>query len=123
LLILLHPLLNKLDNLLLSNTYRAGIVGLSKSLSQELGKDQILINTVGPGRIDTERVAQLDQIRAEKMGVSYEEVKNSTEKSIPVGRYGAPEEFAKMIVFLCSEANSYITGQSLVVDGGLVKAL
>ncbi|GGC99781.1 3-oxoacyl-ACP reductase [Thalassobacillus devorans] len=112
-----------LDNLILSNTFRAGIVGLSKSLSQELAGDNILINTVGPGRIATDRVAQLDEKRAEKLGITAEEVKQQTEQSIPIGRYGEPEEFARAIVFLASGANTYLTGQSLVVDGGLVKAL
>ena len=112
-----------LDNLILSNTFRAGIVGLSKSLSQELAKDNILINTVGPGRIATDRVAELDEIRAKQLGVSYEDLKAQTEKAIPIGRYGQPDEFAKMVVFLSSGANTYITGQSFVVDGGLVKAL
>lgn len=112
-----------LDNLLLSNTFRAGIVGLAKSLSQEFAQDNILINTVGPGRIATDRVAELDQIRADKLGKDYEELKKQTEKSIPIGRYGRPDEFAKMVVFLSSGANTYITGQSFVIDGGLVKAL
>lgn len=112
-----------LDNLVLSNTFRAGIAGLSKSLSQELGPDQILINTVGPGRIATDRVATLDEISADKRGLSYEEVRDETAASIPMGRYGLPDEFAKTIVFLASGANTYITGQSLLVDGGLVKAL
>ncbi|WP_099156994.1 SDR family oxidoreductase [Virgibacillus ndiopensis] len=112
-----------LDNLILSNTFRAGIVGLSKSLSQELAKDNIMVNTVGPGRIATDRVAELDQIRADKTGVSYEQLREQTEQSIPIGRYGRPDEFAKMVVFLSSGANTYITGQSFVVDGGLVKAL
>lgn len=112
-----------LDNLILSNTFRAGIVGLAKSLSQELAKDNILINTLGPGRIATDRVAQLDQIRADKLGTSVEELRAQTEKSIPIGRYGEPEEFANVAVYLCSQANSYVTGQAFVVDGGLVKAL
>jgi 3-oxoacyl-[acyl-carrier protein] reductase len=112
-----------LDNLILSNTFRAGVVGLAKSLSQELAKDNILINTLGPGRIATDRVAQLDQVRADKLGVTAEEVRVQTEKSIPLGRYGEPEEFAKVAVYLCSGANSYVTGQAFVVDGGMVKAL
>lgn len=112
-----------LDNLILSNTFRAGIVGLAKSLSQELAPYNILINTVGPGKIGTKRVEHLDQIRADKLGMSYDELREQSEKQIPIGRYGLPEEFAKLIVFLSSGANTYITGQSLVVDGGLVKAL
>jgi 3-oxoacyl-[acyl-carrier protein] reductase len=112
-----------LDNLILSNTFRAGIVGLAKSLSQELASDNILINTVGPGRIATDRVAELDEKRADKLGMSVEELKKESEQSIPMGRYGEPEEFAKSVVFLASGANTYLTGQSLVIDGGLVKAL
>ncbi|WP_270180742.1 SDR family oxidoreductase [Alkalihalobacillus sp. CinArs1] len=112
-----------LDNLILSNTFRAGIVGLAKSLSQEYAEDNILVNTVGPGRIATERVEQLDGIRADKLGVAVEELKAQTEQSIPIKRYGEPDEFAKMLVFLGSDANTYVTGQSFVVDGGLVKAL
>ncbi|HAM80126.1 SDR family oxidoreductase [Ornithinibacillus bavariensis] len=112
-----------LDNLILSNTFRAGVVGLAKGLSQELAHDNILINTIGPGRIATDRVAELDQIRANSLGKSYDEVRKETENSIPIGRYGLPEEFAKHVVFLCSAANTYVTGQTLLVDGGLVKAL
>lgn len=112
-----------LDHLILSNTFRMGIVGLSKTLSQELSKDNILINTIGPGRIATDRVEELDRIRAEKLGVAYEELREKTEESIPMGRYGTPEEFAKAVLFFCSGANTYITGQAFVVDGGLVKSL
>lgn len=112
-----------IDNLILSNTFRTGIVGLAKSLSQELAADNILINTIGPGRIATDRVAHLDKVTAEKTGKSQEEVRKQSEKMIPIGRLGQPDEFAKQVVFLCSQANTYVTGQSLLVDGGLVKAL
>src|SRR5699024_5359313 len=112
-----------LDNLILSNTFRTGVMGLSKSLALELGKDQILVNTVGPGRIATDRIQSLDQIRADKLGVNKEELMEKTARGIALGRYGEPEEFAKMIVFLGSESNTYITGQSFLVDGGLVRAL
>lgn len=112
-----------LDNLILSNTFRAGIVGLAKSLSQELAADNILINTVGPGRIATDRITNLDAIAAEQQNKDPEQLRKQTERSIPMGRYGEPDEFARMIVFLCSQANTYVTGQTLVVDGGLVKAL
>lgn len=112
-----------LDNLILSNTFRAGILGLSKTLSHELALFNILINTVGPGKINTQRVIHLDHIRAQKAGIRYEEQIKKTEKAIPIGRYGKPEEFAKIVIFLCSGMNTYITGQSLVMDGGLLKAL
>ncbi|MGB9813754.1 MAG: SDR family oxidoreductase [Thermovenabulum sp.] len=111
-----------LDNLILSNTFRMGVVGLSKTLSQELGKYNILVNVVGPGRIGTARVEYLDKMRAEKAGLTVEDLRKETTKNIPIGRYGTPEEYAKLTVFLCSEANTYITGQIILVDGGLVKA-
>lgn len=112
-----------LENLILSNTFRTGIIGLSKTLSMELAQDGILINTLGPGRIATDRVASLDRTRAEIMGITPEEVRKNYEQIIPLGRYGEPEEFARAVVFLASEANSYITGQAFLVDGGLVKAI
>ncbi|WP_078393576.1 SDR family oxidoreductase [Shouchella patagoniensis] len=112
-----------LDNLLLSNTFRAGVVGLAKSLAQELSQDNILINTLGPGRIATGRVESLDRTKAERNGVTYEEIKEAEEYAIPMRRYGHPAEFARQAVFLCSGANTYVTGQALLVDGGLVKAL
>jgi 3-oxoacyl-[acyl-carrier protein] reductase len=111
-----------LENLILSNTFRMGVMGLSKTLSQELGKDKILVNVMGPGRIGTDRIAQLDKIRADKAGITVEDVYENTIKGIPLGRYGTPDEYAKLTVFLCSEANTYITGQTMLVDGGLTKA-
>lgn len=112
-----------LDNLILSNTFRCGVVGLAKTLSQELGKDGILVNVIAPGRIGTARIDQLDAMRAKKTGVSVEELQQSTFKTIPLGRYGEPAEYGKLSVFLCSAANTYITGQSVLVDGGLVKSI
>ena len=111
-----------LDNLLLSNTFRMGIVGLSKTLSGELGPDNILITVLGPGKILTDRVEYLDEIRARKAGLPKDQFQANMKKSIPLGRYGTIEEFAKLSVFLCSEANTYITGQTILVDGGLVTA-
>ncbi|TQR20268.1 SDR family oxidoreductase [Psychrobacillus vulpis] len=112
-----------LDGLILSNTFRLGIVGLSKSIAREYAKHNILINTVGPGRIQTDRVTELDEIAAEKQNLSLDEIREGYKNVIPIGRYGEPEEFANIIAFLCSEANTYMTGQSLVVDGGMLKAL
>ncbi len=111
-----------IDNLILSNTFRTGIMGLTKSLSRELGPDNILINVIGAGKIATERVNYLDSVKAEKEGISLEEFQKKNAAAIPLKRYGSPEEIAKLIVFLCSEANTYITGQSILVDGGIVQA-
>ncbi|PAV30952.1 3-oxoacyl-ACP reductase [Virgibacillus profundi] len=112
-----------LDNLVLSNTMRPGIVGLAKTLAQELSEDNILVNTVGPGTIETDRILELNQVRANKQNISTESLRKNAEQKIPMKRYGQPYEFAKAVVFLASGANTYITGQSLIVDGGLVKAL
>lgn len=112
-----------LPNLILSNTFRNGINGLSKSLAIELAPDKILVNTIGPGRIATDRIQELDQAKADAQNRSLEEVTEESEKSIPAGRYGEPEEFAKAAVFLVSGANTYVTGQSLLVDGGMVTAI
>lgn len=111
-----------IENLVLSNTFRTGVMGLTKTLAGELGRDGILVNLLGPGRIQTDRVQQLDQARATKTGLTLEQVRAEAGKSIPLGRYGTPAEFAKLAVFLGSPANSYITGQTLLVDGGMVKA-
>lgn len=112
-----------IENLILSNTFRTAVAGLAKSLAIELASDNILVNTLGPGRIATDRVASLDAIRAKNVGTSIEEVRRATEAQIPLGRYGTPDEFAALAVFLGSSANGYITGQSILVDGGMVKSL
>lgn len=110
------------DGLLLSNIYRMGLVGLNKSLAKEFAPDGILINAIGPGRIDTERVRTLDAIKAEKLEKSPEEMKAASEAMIPMGRYGEPHEFGNAVLFLGSGLNSYITGQHFLADGALTNA-
>jgi len=112
-----------IENLTLSNTFRAGLAGLAKSLSLELAPEGILVNTLGPGRISTARSQSMDASQAEAQGVPVEEVRGSFEARIPLGRYGTPEEFARVAAFLASPANSYVTGQAILVDGGMVRAL
>ncbi|NMH73239.1 SDR family oxidoreductase [Bacillus sp. RO2] len=112
-----------IPGLLLSNTFRTGIVGLTKTLASELAVDNILINTVAPGRIATDRVAFLDEVNAEKQGITKAEMEEKVKAGIPLGRYGEPEEFAKVVTFLVSDANSYMTGSSFLVDGGMVKSI
>jgi 3-oxoacyl-[acyl-carrier protein] reductase len=111
-----------IDNLILSNTFRTAVLGLTKTLANELAPDRILVNVIGPGRIHTDRIEQLDAQRAKNAGLSVEQVRADTRRMIPLGRYGTPQEFAKIAVFLNSPANTYITGQTVLVDGGLVKA-
>jgi len=112
-----------IPGLILSNTFRTGIVGLSKTLAEEFAPYQILVNTVGPGRIATDRIVHLDKVTAEKTGKSMEEVQAKELESIPLGRYGEPDEFGRFVAFLASEANSYVTGSSFLIDGGKVKSI
>lgn len=112
-----------IDNLVLSNSIRPGIVGLAKTLAQELSEDNILINTVGPGTIHTDRIEHLKQVQAERQNAPIEDIHQEAEEKIPMKRYGQPDEFARPVVFLGSGANTYITGQTLLVEGGSIKAL
>jgi len=110
-----------IPGLILSNAFRMGILGLAKSLADELAPFNILINTVAPGRIATDRTAYLDQLKADRLGISKEQVTAQSLQNIPLQRYGDPEEFAKVVCFLASGASSYVTGSTLMVDGGMVK--
>ncbi len=107
----------------LSTVMRAGVAGLVKTLADELAGDGIRVNNLIPGRIDTDRVAQLDQNTAQKLGISIDEVRQQNRTSIPLGRLGTAEEFGKAGAFLLSPAADYITGTSLVVDGGKMRTL
>jgi len=111
-----------IPGLILSNVYRMGLLGLGKSLAEELAPFNILVNTVGPGRISTDRTAYLDQLKADKRGISREEIQQESLRNIPLGRYGNPDEFARVVAFLASDAASYVSGSAIMVDGGMVKA-
>ena len=112
-----------IPNLALSNALRAGVWGIAKTLSRELAPQGILVNVIAPGRIDTERIAELDQANAQKSGKSVEDVRKASIGGIPLGRLGRPEELANLVVFLASAAGSYITGQAITVDGAAGTAL
>jgi len=112
-----------IPNLVLSNAFRAGVWGIAKTLSQELGPQGILVNLIAPGRISTERIAELDQANATRTGKAIEDVRKASVASIPLGRLGDPEEFANLVVFLASARASYISGQGIFVDGAAGTAL
>lgn len=107
-----------IEGLLLSNAFRAAVHGLSKTLSRELAGDGVLVNCVCPGMHATDRLTHLAEIRGREAGVSTEAALVKLAEAIPLGRLGRPEELAAAVVFLCSERASFITGQSIVVDGG-----
>jgi 3-oxoacyl-[acyl-carrier protein] reductase len=109
--------------LILSNSLRPGVVGLGKTLSNELAAAQVRVNDVGPGVIWTDRQEYLARARSESQKIPIEEVVKRMEKDIPMGRFGQPEELANLVVFLCSPAAAYITGQTILVDGGAYRGL
>jgi 3-oxoacyl-[acyl-carrier protein] reductase len=111
-----------IDNLLFSNVFRTGIVGLTKSLAKEFGQYNILVNVVGAGKISTERVNQIDTIKANKKNIPLKKYQDDNASAIPLKRYGEPQELGKLVTFLSSEANTYITGQNILVEGGMVSA-
>ena len=111
------------DGLILSNAIRAGVTGMAKTLASELGPFGITVNSIAPGRIDTERIRQLDRARAAAAGTTEQEASDYFISQIPLGRYGKPEELANLAVFLASDKASYITGTTIQVDGGLFKGL
>jgi 3-oxoacyl-[acyl-carrier protein] reductase len=110
-------------NLALSNVVRTSTGALSKTLANELSADKIRVNNLVPGRIDTDRVRELDTIRGNATGKSAEDIRDGWAKTIPLGRYGEPDEYASAAVFLLSDAARYITGATLQVDGGLIRAV
>ena len=112
-----------LENLILSNSIRAGVTGLAKTLSNEVAKDGISVNCICPGWIQTERVDHLLKDRAQRANISVDQARQAIASGIPMGRIGTVEEFAAAVAFLCSARASYITGVSLQVDGGIVKGL
>jgi 3-oxoacyl-[acyl-carrier protein] reductase len=111
------------SDLVLSNAVRAAVVGLVKSLANEFGKDGILVNNVGPGYTATDRLKGLAKTRAANAGTTETEIIDSWAADAPLKRLGEPREVADTIVWLASERASYVTGQTVLVDGGVYKGL
>ncbi len=110
-------------NIALSNALRSSVASLAKTLAVELAGQKIRVNHLVPGRIATDRVEEIDAINAKKAGIGVEEQRKRMFASIPMSRYGDPQEFANAAVFLLSDAASYITGASLQVDGGMIRGV
>jgi len=110
-------------DLVLSNAVRAAVVGLVKSLANEFGKDGILVNNVGPGFTATDRLKELAKSRSAATGKSEQEIFSAWAAEAPLQRLGQPRELAETIVWLASERASYVTGQTVLVDGGMYKGL
>lgn len=111
------------ENLILSNSYRSALTAFSKTLAGELAPRGITVNCVCPGYTDTERLGELADSIATRRRISAAEVRTEWERAVPSGRLGRPEEVADLIAFLASERAAYLTGASILVDGGLVRAL
>ncbi|HYJ85448.1 MAG TPA: SDR family oxidoreductase [Pyrinomonadaceae bacterium] len=111
------------ENLILSNSLRAAVTGLARTLANEVAAEGITVNNILPGYTRTERVEDLAVMMAEKQGISAEEFKHRWEQEIPMRRLGEPREFAALAAFLVSERASYITGTSIQVDGGWIRSL
>jgi 3-oxoacyl-[acyl-carrier protein] reductase len=112
-----------IDNLVLSNSLRLGVVGALKTLAREVAKDRIRVNGVAPGWIGTDRTIQLHRARAEKERRRVEEVQAEMLQEIPMGRMGTAEEVADLIAFLASDRAAYITGVIAQIDGGLYRGI
>lgn len=111
------------DGLILSNSLRAAVTGWAKTLANEEARHGITVNNLMPGHTDTDRVRELAQATATREGITVEQVRARREREIPMGRLGTPREFAALAAFLASERASYITGTSIPVDGGWIRAL
>ena len=112
-----------IPNLGISNTIRPALVGWAKSVSNEVAAHGVTVNSIAPGRIETERLGELDAANAKRQGRSVEEVARESKARIPMGRYGTVDEFAAAAVFLMSDAASYITGSIIRADGGQISSI
>jgi 3-oxoacyl-[acyl-carrier protein] reductase len=121
--ILASTVYQPIDNLVTSGVTRMGAVAFAKSLADEVGRDNILVNNVAPGFLLTDRMVHIFETRARESGQALEAVLQARASSIPLGRFGQPEELANLVAFLVSEKNTYITGTTILVDGGVVRSV
>ena len=121
--ILASTVYQPIDNLVTSGVTRMGAVAYAKSLADEVGRDNILVNNVAPGFLLTDRMVHIFESRGAETGQSTEEALKARSSSIPLGRFGRPEELADLVAFLASEKNGYITGTTILVDGGVVRSV
>ncbi|ODN72492.1 SDR family oxidoreductase [Methylobrevis pamukkalensis] len=112
-----------IPNLALSNTLRSALVGWSKTLASEVAADGVTCNLLLPGRIQTDRVDELDAAAAQKSGKDIDAVRSASRAAIPAGRYGSPDEFAAVAAFLCGVPASYVTGSVIRCDGGAIRSV
>jgi len=112
-----------IPNLGLSTVLRASVSALSKTLAIELAADKIRVNQIIPGRIDTDRVKQLDEIAGKKQGITADQAKVKSMAAIPMGRYGEAPEYGRVAAFVLSDAAAYMTGATVQVDGGMIKSV
>jgi len=112
-----------LENLVLSNALRLAVVGFVKTLSQEMAKSGITLNVMGPGSHDTPAIQRVYTKKAEQTGISLTDARKQGIQQIPVGRLGNPDDFASLAAWLLSPLSGYITGQTITVDGGMVKSV
>ena len=121
--ILASTVYQPIDNLVTSGVTRMGAVAFAKSLADEVGRSNILVNSVAPGFLLTDRMVGLFETRASETGGSADALLQARASTIPLGRFGRPEELADLVTFLASEKNSYITGTTILVDGGAVRSV
>ena len=112
-----------LNYLVLSNSLRSALVTWSKTLSVDIAKFNITINNVLTGYFNTERLKQLNSKKAEKLGINISKIEDKIKDTIPMKRFGNPEEYANLVCFLASEKSDYITGINIPIDGGFLKSL
>lgn len=112
-----------IPNLGLSNALRLALVGWSKTLAREVARDGITANVVIPGRVATDRIKFLDEAKAKREGRTIDAVVAESTSTIPIGRYGTPQEYANVVTFLASPRAAYVTGSTVRVDGGLIAGI